>query len=301
MRRRIPATMFAVLFAGAPLPAQTPPELTECLEALARTASTFGATAPGLMADEVFNQRGRQGFVEIPGGRPSGRKDSIRNLDIKLPQEFHSHQLVSKYGLAEWPDTRILHETRAITTFDGTTLESDAAGETRHALTIGLLSPGDRTKRRQLEDLARDQLEGAVTDFGPLILLFTERLQGNYVFSRATEQSIGEEPAVVINYRQVSGSQGLAFFENRTGERQPAAGEIWFRRRDLLPLRITIRTQSLVSNKFTIRTEASVDYMPSPFGLVPESVTHKQFLNSDLMVENDLHYTGHHRDSAMIP
>jgi len=41
--------------------------------------------------------------------------------------------------------------------------------------------------------------------------------------------------------------------------------------------------------------------MPSPFGLVPESVIHKQSLNSSLMVENDFHYTDFNHENVRIP
>ena len=53
-----------------------------------------------------------------------------------------------------------------------------------------------------------------------------------------------------------------------------------------------MNTEEAFSKKYRIRTEATVDYTPSPFGLVPASVVHRQFLNGgaahdDLMVEND--------------
>jgi hypothetical protein len=105
----------------------------------------------------------------------------------------------------------------------------------------------------------------------------------------------------VIRYRQVSGAQGLTFFKERTEEHEPAAGQIWFRLRDLVPIRITFNTEEFVSKKFRVRTEATVDYASSPVGLVPASVTHKQFLNSALMVENDLRYGEFHRADAMLP
>ena len=68
-----------------------------------------------------------------------------------------------------------------------------------------------------------------------------------------------------------------------------------------IPVRIIFDTEEFVSKKFTIRTEAIVDYTASPVGLVPHSVRHKQFLNSDLMVENDLRYGEFHRVGGMVP
>jgi hypothetical protein len=296
MRRCLPALLITVIG----LHAQGPPAVGECLEALARAAATFAITAPGLRAAETLDQRGRRGFVEMLRGQ-RGKKDTIRFLDVKLPPDFRVHQVVSKYSLVELGEARALHETRSIVTFDGQAQNPPSPSDARHTLTIGLPSADDQTIHTLLEDLARNQLEGAVTDFGQLMLLFAAHLQKNYVFTRSADQRLDEEAMIVIAYRQTSGSQGLAFFQDRTGARQLAAGEIWFRSRDLLPIRITIKTHELLSTKFTIRTEAIVDYMPSPFGLVPRSVAHKQFLNSDLMVENDLHYADFSRDNAMIP
>jgi hypothetical protein len=283
------------LLVAVPLFAQSPPTREECLDALARTAATFAATAPGLMARETFDQRGRRGFFDVL----KGKKDETKDLEIKLPQEFRVHQVISNYGLAEMGDAHVLHEIRTIVTIDGRDVTD--ASEARHALTIGLQSADDRTKRKLLENLEHRQLEGAVTDFGQLILLFTKRHQNDYDFVAAGQQLLGDEPAAVFEYRQVSGAQGLTIFKERTQTRQPTHGQIWFRLRDLLPLRITLNTVEVVSKKFTIRTEATVHYIPSRFGLVPDRVTHKQYLNSDLMVENDLRYADFHHANAMIP
>jgi hypothetical protein len=277
--------------------AQTPPDLTECLEALDRTASNFAAGAPGLMSEETLDQHGRRGFIEIL----RGKKDEIKNLDFTLPDEFHDHKVISNYGLAEVGRPRVLHEIRTIMTIDGKALEDP--GEARHVLTAGLQSPDDDTKRRLLENLDREQLEGAVTDFGQLILLFGKRYQHDYRFSvnRDRGQRLGGESVVVVKFKQISGLQGLTFFKGTDEDRQPATGQIWLRARDLVPLRILFNTEEFVSKRFTIRTEATVDYASSPVGLVPQSVTHKQFLNSDLMVENDLHYGEFHRVGGMVP
>lgn len=287
----------ALIVVGVALHAQSPPDLRECLEALDRTASNFAAGAPGLMSEEKLDQHGRRGFIEIL----RGKKDEIKSLDFTLPGEFHDHHVVSNYGLAEVGRPRVLHEIRTIVTIDGKALEDP--GEARHALTAGLQSPDDETKRRLLENLDRNQLEGAVTDFGQLILLFSKRYQGDYRFSvnRDRRRRLGEEPVVMLRYKQVSGLQGLTFFKESSEDREPATGQIWLRERDLLPLQITFNTEEFVSKKFTIRTEATVDYAASPVGLVPHSVTHKQFLNSDLMVENDLRYGEFHRVGGIVP
>lgn len=288
----------ALVLAGmATAHAQSAPDLAECLEALDRTASNFAAGAPGLMSEETLDQHGRRGFIEIM----RGKKDEIKNLDFTLPQEFHDHRVISSYGLAEVGRPRVLHEIRTIVTIDGKALEDP--GEARHVLTAGLQSPDDETKRRLLENLDRNQLEGAVTDFGQLILLFSKRYQSDYRFSvdRDRGRHFGDETVFVLKFKQISGLHGLTFFKDTSEDREPATGQIWLRARDLVPLRIIFNTEEFVSKEFTIRTEATVDYSSSPVGLVPQSVTHKQFLNSDLMVENDLHYTEFHRVEGMVP
>jgi hypothetical protein len=282
------------------LHAQTPPVLNEYLDALARTAATFAQSAPGLTAQETLDQRGRRGFIETL----RGKDDKIKKLDVQLPQDFRTHHVVSSYALAEIGERRVLHEIRTAVTMDGKSLATP--DEARQALASGLQSADDRTKRKLLDDLARNQLEGAATDFGQLILLFKKRLQKDYAFSLVGEQHLGDEPVVVLGYRQISGTQGLTVFNERTEDRQPANGQILLRRKDLLTLRITMNTEEPLSKKFTIRTEAAVDYLTSPFGLVPESVVHKQFLNSgransSLMVENDYHYTDFNHVNIRIP
>ncbi|HVV44559.1 MAG TPA: hypothetical protein VHC72_05115, partial [Bryobacteraceae bacterium] len=248
-----------------------------------------------LTAEETLDQRGRRGSVEIL----RGKKDRIKSLDFRLPGDFRTHHVVSRYALDNTGKGRVLHEIRTIVTMDGR--PGTGSGEARHAMTIGLRSDDDRTKRRLLEDLDREGLEGAVTDFGQLVLLFTGRLQRDYEFTPGADREVEGEPVTVLRYRQLSGNQGLTFFKDRTEEREKAAGEIWLRQKDLLPLRITMRTTEQLSKKFTISTEAAVDYGSSPFGLVPERVSHQQFLNSDLMMENDLHYAGFHNDRVPIP
>lgn len=292
----MPRAAFIALLSALTLAAQDDDgPLREYLDALARTASTFSSTAPGLVADETLDQRGRRGFMEIL----RGKNNKIKSADFKLPEEFRTHEVVSTWRLEEAGEGRVLHEVRTIVKMDGEDRAADT--EAHHAMTIGARSADDETKRRLLENLDQEQLEGAVTDFGQVILLFTSRLLKDYEFSLGNPQSLDGERVVVLRYRQVAGDQGLTFFHDRTEDREAASGEIWLRASDLLPLRITMETAELTAKRYTIRTEAAVDYQASPFGLAPEHVVHRQFMNSSLMVENDLRYANFHRSHAMIP
>jgi hypothetical protein len=281
---------------SAQLDAATQPGLAECLEGLATAASTFSTTAPGLIATETLDQRGRRGTIDLlRKATPADLKKSA----IRLPEEFRSHQVVSTWTLATMGEEHALHEVRQIVEVDGEAARP--AAEARHALTIGLTSPDDSTKRRLLENFQQEQLEGAVVDFSQILLLFDRRHQRDYAFSWLREDSIGGEDVSVIAYHQTGGGEGLTAFDDRTEVRQPIRGEIWLRLSDLLPLRITMNTEERWSAKYTVRTEARVDYMPSPLWLVPSAVIHKQFLNADLVMENDLSYADFHRADRIVP
>jgi hypothetical protein len=70
--------MFLVTLA---LPTQTPTDLSESLDALARSAANFAASAPGLMAEERLDQRGRRGFLDVIKGTIAKPKA----IDVRLP------------------------------------------------------------------------------------------------------------------------------------------------------------------------------------------------------------------------
>jgi hypothetical protein len=272
-----------------PLRAQ---DLSELLQALSGTAAIFASTAPGLGADETLDQRGRRGFIGIL----KGKVPTVKNSELSLPEDFTQHRVLSRYSLGPVGEGAALHETRTAVEVDG--VNADALRKIRHALWSGLAD----SRRLDLEDFEHEQLEGSVTDFGPLILLFAARHLTEYDFALGARDKIGDEPVVLLTYRQTSGTQGLTFFAQRTAERQTMEGTIWFRASDLLPLRITMKTRKTLSKNYSVDTDASVDYVPSRYGLVPAAVTHRQYLNAFLLVENDLHYSNyHHTGPELIP
>ena len=130
-----------------------------------------------------------------------------------------------------------------------------------------------------------------MADFVPLMLLFTEGRQANYAFSYAGQNKIDGEPMLVLRYKHVAGDEAFTEFRDRSEKRYPAEGDIWFRQSDLLPLRITLSTEEVLSVRYILRNEAEVSYTPGKFGLAPATVTHRQFLNQDLLVENKFTYS----------
>jgi hypothetical protein len=291
------ACAVAIGFCFCPaFPAATSPTLSECLAGLANAAATFSATAPGLNATETLDQRGRRGTIDLLKKATPG---DLKKSTIRLDETFRAHQVVSSWSLTPAGEDRAIHETRRITAVDGKVFT--AAPEARHALTIGMVSDDDHTKRALLEDFEQDALEGAVIDFSQILLLFEARRQTDYDFSRQRMDMIGDDAVTVISYRQVSGDEGLTTFHDRIEARLTVHGEIWLRASDLLPLRITMSSEEKLSSRYTVKTEAQVDYAPSLYWLVPAAVTHRQFLNADLVMENDFHYADYHRANRMIP
>jgi hypothetical protein len=303
------------------------PTKEDLLFAVGNMASIFSRTAPGLLAKETLHQRGRRGFIRIieqtredqaqaqkdqarkdqpardPFPHDPFKRDPFDNKDqeeekpkpvtIKLPQDFHVHDVVSEYALGQMGDNHAIHELRSILTIDNRVIA--AADEARHSLTIGFEATDDTIKRQLLENFERNRLEGAVTDFGQLILLFAAAKQDNYDFAIAAHRILNNEPVIVLSYKQVSGTAGLTVFRERTAELRPTEGEIWVRQIDLVPLRITMFTEEPLGNDVTIHDRAIVDYTPTEFGLAPAHIQHTQLLNRDVLVENDLKYTDYQR------
>jgi hypothetical protein len=271
----------AFLALSSALPAQ---ETDDLVSAAANMAATFSRTAPGLAAREVLHQHGRRGIVSIL---------QAKNTNVKLPQEFRTHEVVSDYAFGQVGATHAIHEIRSILTIDGRVISS--ADEARHALAIGVQSPDDELKHRLLENFERNRLEGAVTDFGQLLLLFTAASEKNYSFTPGHMRMLHNEAMIALNYKQISGSDGLTVFHEHVMDVRTTGGEIWFRLSDLVPLRITMYTEKTVNGNLTVRDTAVVDYTPTEFGLAPSHVDHMQFLGSDLLVENDLQYSLYQR------
>lgn len=276
------AVTFAVL-AQPPFPPQ--PEMPDLLEALARTAGLFARTAPSLGARETLEQRARRGDVQV---LRRGRNDELKEIVFRVPEFFETHEVVSDYTLGSAGVSGGFHEIRRTLEMDK--VAPDPAAQPRHAMTLGIDAEDD-TKKRLLESLALERLEGAATDFGPLLLLFTEARQRDTKFSGGGRRSIADQTGWVLRYRQTAGAGSVTEFRNSREVKHMPEGEVWFRESDLLPLRITLNTEEMLTPKYFLRNEAEVEYRPTPFGLAPQMVTHRQYLNDELLVENRFRYS----------
>ena len=279
-----PLAVAAVLFL-LPASAFAQPELNDLLDALGRSAAIFSRSIPALTARETLSQRSRFGDLAV---RKRGRNREIKDASFTLPDDFEGHEVVSEYSFSKPGAPEGFHEVRHILTID--TL-SPGDGPARHFLTLGVQSPEDDAKKRVLEEFDQSQLQGAVADLGPLLLLFTKTRQAGYTFDLSGRQVLHDEPVLVLRYRQISGSDAVAEFRERTETRHRFDGEIWLRESNLVPARITLRTEEALSRKFTLRNEAGIDYLPTVYGLAPATVIHRQYLNQDLLVENQFTYS----------
>ncbi len=286
--RRVRCIVAGIAVASALLaqsPSPPPPEAQDLLEALARTAGLFARTAPLLGARETLEQRARRGDMQV---LRRGRNHELKEIAFQIPEFFDTHEVVSDYTMGSAGTSGGFHEIRR-------TLEIDKVApapgsQPRHALTLGVDAENDAKKRR-LESLELERLEGAATDFGPLLLLFTEARQRDTKFSAGGRGSVAGENGWVLRYRQTAGAASVTEFRNSREVKHMPEGQVWFRERDLLPLRITLNTEEMLTPKYILRNEAEVEYRPTPFGLAPQLVTHRQYLNDELLVENRFRYS----------
>jgi hypothetical protein len=263
------------------------PEPAELLDALARSAAIFARSVPGLTARETLTQRSRLGDMQI---LKSGRNAKLKKIAFTLPDVFQTHEVVSQYSFGRVGDAPGFHEVRHLVSVD----DEPVTGEARHALTIGTESAEDETKKLLLEDLEHMQLQGSAVDFGLMMLLFTKAKQGDFELTPAGREAGESGTVIVLQYRQIAGDTGLTEFRDKKQNRHPFAGQIWLRESDLIPTRITVNTEEKLTSKYTLRNEAEIDYQPTPFGMAPSAVLHRQFLNRDLLVENRFRYTDYH-------
>jgi len=294
---RIVRCFAAGIAAAVTLLAQQPPEAQELLGALARTAELFSHTAPELGAREVLSQRARHGDMKV---LRRGRHNELKKITFSLPDQFTTHEIVSDYRLGPAGPAGGFHEIRTILTIDHASPAASSA-EVRHAMTLGLNDPDDSTKKELLESLELERLQGAAADFGPILLLFTAARQHGSRFTTAGRHALPSGAAAwVLNYRQTGGNAAMTEFRSNAAVKHVPEGQIWFREEDLLPIRITLNADELVAPKYSLRNEAEVDYQPTRHGLAPRAVTHRQYVNEDLLVENRFTYSDY-RGVEMAP
>jgi hypothetical protein len=262
---RLPALFALALVA----PAQDLPGL---LRRTAEEAEAYRRLAPRAIAEETLRQR-----ADVVEGR------------IRPQMKQRVREIVSEYAVGELKESPgVLHEFRSVVSIDGRKVANRE--KARHTLTLGLTSPDERAQKRLLEEFARHTLAGAVTDLGPLILLFSKRRLGDYEFRARGETAVGAERLLAIGYRQTAGRQSITFFEGRRVVHAPVAGELLLRP-DGVPVRITLNA-AREEGGTQVLDAAIVEYVPHPQGfLAPASAVHRQLRGGRLVVENTFSYT----------
>src|SRR4051812_28510740 len=123
MRARCNVVALCCLAAGLsaqdaddPVTASDRPTTADLVDALANTSAIFARTAPGLFARETLHQRGRRGLIRILQQTETAQ---AKKSAVKLPQDFHTHDVISDYALGPVGESRALHEIRSVLTIDG--------------------------------------------------------------------------------------------------------------------------------------------------------------------------------------
>lgn len=247
---------------------------------LAEEAAAFERVAPQVLGVETLEQRAQK--------RP--RRFWLRfGQSARRPPEpvWQERRLVSEYAL-----TRIdgsLHELRQVTAVDGRAVTRQGPD----ALARVILARDEGRKRELLRQFEDYGLLGGVTDFGPVLLLFTPSAIGRYEFSYLRQGVIDNTPALVFSYKQLDGRGALTLFEGSGMKALALAGEVWVRA-DYLPLRVTVDVESA-----GLRQQAVVDYSLSRFGaLLPVGIQHRETRAGKLTAEHHFSYTDFKRFGA---
>jgi hypothetical protein len=282
-------TALLLVAAACMCSAQQDKATTAVLARVSEEANSFCRTAPKLLASETLKQKAlkHHGRFRLRVGASAAEPPK--------PQ-YRTREIVSEYGFSNLKDAPGLHEFREVISVDGRQVSKPE--EAKRSLTAGIQAQDDRAKRRMLEKFEKLGLTGAAADFGQVLLLFARRQLPNYAFAYGGESRIGADAAIILNFKQQAGSESLLIFEKRKSIRQPLEGQLWVRRSDYLPLRISL-TSTRQEATTTVRDEATVDYGMSSHGsLVPVSMVHKQYVNDGLTVESLYSYSSFRKFSA---
>lgn len=276
------------LLVAAGSAAQSGDPLPAILHRVAEEAVVFSSIARDVLSEETLVQRAmtrKRRFLPRVGAAA-----------LNGPQ-YHqqSREIVSEYGYGLRDGA--LHEFRQVVKVDGRQVKESQAA--RRTLVLGMRSADDAVKQKLLKDFEKHGLHGAAMDFGQLLLLFSARSQANYQFHLAGERFVGAERVLVVEYEQTDGAEVLTVFGNKEASRFRPRGELWVRASDYVPLRVTLAAPRMDQDMAVVRTEAVVEYAPTPHGVVlPVSSVHREVIDDVVHLENSCRYAPFRRFRA---
>lgn len=234
--------------------------------------------APEYVARETLDQRAIRGA----GRRRLRFGASARRVD----PEWQDRTLISEFSFINLDGS--LRELRQVLTVDGKAVPQDPTALKK--LAAQLTAHGDEAQRLRLEEFHRLGLEGAASDFGQILLLFSADSVQGYEFHPAEQKMMGADRVRVFRYQQVDGRAALTVYDGKSESRQTIDGEIWAREPDYLPLRITMNA-STGEGPHSVREEAAVDYLQQNGVLLPVSIVHREWKSGEVTGENRFRYT----------
>lgn len=253
------------------------------LDRLASEAASFEKLAQEVTGEETIRQRAMK---PPPKFRPR-----IGEAATKAPApQWREREIISLYGIALIGHS--LHEIRQVLSVDGKTVQGEQHAQ--QTLTELLTTSGDQQKFAALKQLEKYTLNGAATDFGPLLLLFAHGGAERYEFTALGPRLLGAVPASAYHFKQLDGSEGLTLFAGAT-QKLRIEGEIWISEAPEGPIRITL-SSTVPDSAPLIREEATVDYARSPLGaLLPSAIEQRELHGEEVAAEHLFDYANFQR------
>ncbi len=264
--------------------------LPDILQRVAEEAEVFRSVAKDVVSEETLTHR----WLKPPSRfRPRAGQDAIEPPKPKL----ETREVVSEYAfgfLKEAPG--VLHEFRQVVSVDGKKVL--AAEKARRSLSLNLRSEDDILKKQMLRDFEKHGLRGAATtDFGQILLMFSKRRLPGYRFKVKGESRMGADEAIQLTYEETR-KESLTVFAGRDTLHQALKGELWVRKQDFVPLRVTMDAER-PENDYAVSIQATVDYAPTAHGVVmPVSVLHREIAKGVVLTENQYRYAPFKKFSA---
>lgn len=244
---------------------------------VAAHAEQFARKAAGVQTTETLVQRAYS--------LPPHARFAIGAAAAPVYARYLINELISDYSIAPLKAGAggTLVEFREILSLNGKAVRTPDIA--RKALARSVNAGEVASRKRMLEELVKLGLVDVATDFGLLLLAFTNQSQAGVEWAEAGMAFVGAEEAVVLEWRQKTGG-ALEFMRGKPAAR-PMHGWIWVRRTDGVPLRVRALFEHPERGR-TIRDDTTIDFVFSPVlsCVTPVTVAHRHFVDGFLLTEN---------------